>query len=390
MPRPISLVVARRSLHRVTRQPIHDDDSTSTIELIGVDATASARIGDGRLLIERRRAHRTDRVEGRGRRVCVAATCAFRSAAVTELVVGDEVDLIGIAELLGLPLVDRRSRGARRDRRRRRPARGRAQPRARRPSSSCRTSPATPCRSSTSQAASRCCSPSRAGAGAATTSRPGSKLHDELAPHGFGIVAVAIDEAAEDVTPWVEEVSFPVLLDADRSFSDRYGVVNVPTVIWVDEDRQIVEPNAQAFGNDEFIEFHGIDSTGHHEALRRWVLDGVRARRRVRRPRPTTSPDGSARPEPSSASRSSCGAAAASTPRCGISSTPASSHLMTSRSGAPGSCCRVATRSASSSSPSTRRGRSAPAAVRTRATTRSSPPRSRHPEQTVCHISGSE
>jgi len=49
--------------------------------------------------------------------------------------------------------------------------------------------------------------------------------------------------------------------------------VNVPTVVWIDEDDQVVRPNDVAFSDDQFKEFHGIDSKPHLEALRRWVLN---------------------------------------------------------------------------------------------------------------------
>jgi peroxiredoxin len=100
-------------------------------------------------------------------------------------------------------------------------------------------------------------------------------LHDELAPAGFGVVAVAIDEGPEAVRPWAGGLDLPVLIDRDHVFAERYALTNVPTVIWVDEDGRVVRGNDVAFGSEEFIEFHGIDSTGHRDALRRWVLDGV-------------------------------------------------------------------------------------------------------------------
>jgi peroxiredoxin len=100
------------------------------------------------------------------------------------------------------------------------------------------------------------------------------ELHDELAPSGFGVVAVAVDESADDVHEWVEGISIPVLLDRDRVFTEAFDLRNVPLTIWLDEDNRIVRPNDVAFGSDTFIDFHGIDSTPHLDALRRWVLDG--------------------------------------------------------------------------------------------------------------------
>ncbi len=105
------------------------------------------------------------------------------------------------------------------------------------------------------------------------------ELRDELAPPGdvggFNVVAVAIDEHVEAVEPFAEGLDIPVLIDRDRTFASAYALTNVPTVVWIDEDGVIARPQAVAFGSDQFIDFHHVDSNPHHEALRRWVRDGV-------------------------------------------------------------------------------------------------------------------
>jgi peroxiredoxin len=104
---------------------------------------------------------------------------------------------------------------------------------------------------------------------------PGWKaLSDELAEHDFGVVAVAIDEATEDVAPFAEGIDFPVLVDTDRRFADTYGLVNVPTVIWLDSQRHVVRPPSPEFSDDLFTEVHGVESGPHLEAVRRWVTTG--------------------------------------------------------------------------------------------------------------------
>lgn len=102
------------------------------------------------------------------------------------------------------------------------------------------------------------------------------QLQEKWADKNFSVVAVAVDESPDVVQPWVDEAKaiYPVLLDADHEFVDAYGIRNVPTIVWIDEDDKIVRPNAPEFGDDKFIDFHGQPSTPHLEALERWVVDG--------------------------------------------------------------------------------------------------------------------
>jgi peroxiredoxin len=117
-------------------------------------------------------------------------------------------------------------------------------------------------------------------------------MHDELAPLGFSVIGVAVDEDADAARPWVDEAGaeFPMLIDRDHLLVESFGMINVPTVIWIDEDDRVVRPPDVAFGDDTFIDFHGVSSTAHHEALRQWVVSGQlpmsadEARRRHRLP----------------------------------------------------------------------------------------------------------
>jgi len=103
---------------------------------------------------------------------------------------------------------------------------------------------------------------------------PGWKaLKDELAGSSFSVVAVAIDESVEDVLPWAENIDYPVLVDTHRNFADTYGLTNVPTVFWLDEDRRIVRQPSAEFSDDQFTEIHGVASAPHLDAVRSWVLN---------------------------------------------------------------------------------------------------------------------
>jgi peroxiredoxin len=99
-------------------------------------------------------------------------------------------------------------------------------------------------------------------------------LHDELTPDGFTVIAVAIDQRAEDVRPFTEGITMPVLYDQHHLLTELYAISNVPTVVWIDESDRIVRPNAEAFGTDTFADFTGAESAPHLDLVRRWVRTG--------------------------------------------------------------------------------------------------------------------
>lgn len=100
-------------------------------------------------------------------------------------------------------------------------------------------------------------------------------LHEELAPRGLFLYSVALDEP-EAARPWIEKASptFPVVVDAHHVTADRFGITNVPSVVWVDEDDRVVKPATIAPGDDSFVEFTKVPADLHHEALRRWLDTG--------------------------------------------------------------------------------------------------------------------
>ena len=85
---------------------------------------------------------------------------------------------------------------------------------------------------------------------------------------------MALDEDPEAVREFTEGITYPVLIDREHEVAETYAITNVPTVIWIDEQDTIVRPNGVAFGNDLFIDFHGIESEPGKDAIRSWVRTG--------------------------------------------------------------------------------------------------------------------
>jgi peroxiredoxin len=70
------------------------------------------------------------------------------------------------------------------------------------------------------------------------------ELHSELESLGLSIFSVALDNSPEDSRPWIEAASptYPVVVDAAHVTAERFGITNVPSTVWIDEDGKVVKP----------------------------------------------------------------------------------------------------------------------------------------------------
>jgi hypothetical protein len=74
-------------------------------------------------------------------------------------------------------------------------------------------------------------------------------LRNELRPKGLEIVTVALDANAHAARGIIAQVNpnHPSLIDEAHSLDALFGVVNVPSGIWIDEGGMIVRPPEPAF-----------------------------------------------------------------------------------------------------------------------------------------------
>jgi tetratricopeptide (TPR) repeat protein len=90
-------------------------------------------------------------------------------------------------------------------------------------------------------------------------------------------VSVAEDTGGvKDAGPWIEAArpGYTVLIDETHLVTRLYGMVNVPTAVWINEQGRIVRPNEVAYVDDRFKRFHGLEAGGYLAAIRDWVARG--------------------------------------------------------------------------------------------------------------------
>lgn len=84
---------------------------------------------------------------------------------------------------------------------------------------------------------------------------------------------------AKDAGPWIRAAKpeFTALVDEKQTVTQKYGMVNVPTAVWIDEQGHIVRPNEVAFIDDRFKSFTRMESTPYINAIRDWAANGAKS-----------------------------------------------------------------------------------------------------------------
>ena len=80
----------------------------------------------------------------------------------------------------------------------------------------------------------------------------------------------------KDAGPWIEKANpdYTVLVDDKHTVATLYGMVNVPTAVWIDEHGKIVRPTEVAFIDNRYKALHGIDAQPYLTGLLDWLEKG--------------------------------------------------------------------------------------------------------------------
>ena len=84
---------------------------------------------------------------------------------------------------------------------------------------------------------------------------------------------------AKDAGPWITAAKpeYTALVDDQQIVTQKYGMVNVPTAVWINELGRIVRPNEVAFIDDRFKSFTNMDSAPYVDAIRDWAAKGEKS-----------------------------------------------------------------------------------------------------------------
>ena len=127
------------------------------------------------------------------------------------------------------------------------------------------------------------------------------ELRSELHPRGLEVVTVALDAAGVATAgPWIEKAGarHPSLIDRAHAIDALFGIVNVPSGVWIDERGTIVRPAEPAHPwrpaykdravpadatpeqreRIETVRALNVENERYVRGLRDWVANGAKSR----------------------------------------------------------------------------------------------------------------
>ena len=112
------------------------------------------------------------------------------------------------------------------------------------------------------------------------------ELRAELHGDGLEVVTVALDSAGpEAARPWIEAArpEHPALIDEQHRLDELFGIVNVPSGVWIDEAGVIVRPPEPAFAAyPEWEEGLGEDASEYQRRTLENLRSGPAERKKLR------------------------------------------------------------------------------------------------------------
>lgn len=137
-------------------------------------------------------------------------------------------------------------------------------------------------------------------------------LQSELADTNFQVISVAFESrGVAAALPYIEAAkpTYPCLIDREHLVARLYGMLNVPTAAWIDEDGRIVRPPEPSGATDAFRKMDpatgkmapedvaetrgararyldGLRDWARNGERSPWVLDEAEVRRRLSGPTP--------------------------------------------------------------------------------------------------------
>ena len=87
---------------------------------------------------------------------------------------------------------------------------------------------------------------------------------------------VALDRCTDDPREFIERAkpTHPSVVDTGHLVAELFHIVNVPTMIWIDERGRVCRPHDAQFGTDTFRALTGKSSGVYLDMIRAWVKDG--------------------------------------------------------------------------------------------------------------------